>query len=310
MISATVHGIATLMQDAADALAAVSPAALAIALLLHVGKVAAEARSWHGIVAHTYRDARFRVTFGAFAGSLGANVVLPARIGDALRLGIVRKRVSDGSGSTIAATMVVETALETAFSVAVVVAVLVAGRSVGSLGAPAGAIGGIASHRSAPFVAAGLAAVVALGIRLCRPWLRRVGADMRRGFAIMGSPGALGRGVVSWKLIAWTLRLGSVYFFLVAFHVPGTAWTVLLVVAAQAAASLIPLLPGNAGAQQAALVVSLAGYATAASVVALGIGMQAATGIVDLVLGGLAVWLVANTGDLRALLRGRRAARY
>lgn len=310
MISATVHGIATLIQDAADALAAVSPAALAIALLLHVGKVAAEARSWHGIVAHTYRDARFRVTLGAFAGSLGANVVLPARIGDALRLGIVRKRVRDGSGSTIAATMVLETAFETAFSVAVVVAVLLAGRSVGSLGAPAGAVGGIAAHRSAPFVAAGLAVGVAVIIRLCRPWLRRVGGDMRRGFAIMGSPGALGRGVVSWKLLAWTLRLGSVYFFLVAFHVPGTAWTVLLVVAAQAAASLIPLLPGNAGAQQAALVVSLAGYATAASVVALGIGMQAATGIVDLVLGGLAVWLVANTGEVRALLRGRRPARY
>jgi glycosyltransferase 2 family protein len=310
MISATVHGIATLMQDAADALAAVSPGALAIALLLHVFKVAAEARSWHGIVAHTYRDARFRVTLGAFAGSLGANVLLPARIGDALRLGIVRKRLRDGSGSTIAATMVVEAALETAFSVAVVVAVLVAGRSVGSLGTPAGAVGGIAAHRSAPFVAAALAVAVAVSVRLCRPWLRRVGADMRRGFAIMGSPGALGRGVVSWKLIAWTLRLGSVYFFLVAFHVPGTAWTVLLVVAAQAAASLIPLLPGNAGAQQAALVVGLAGYATAASVVALGIGMQAATGIVDLVLGGLAVGLVANTGDLRALLRGRQAARY
>jgi hypothetical protein len=85
---------------------------------------------------------------------------------------------------------------------------------------------------------------------------------------------------------------------------------VLLVVAAQVAASLIPLLPGNAGAQQAALVVGLAGYATAASVVALGVGMQAATGLVDLVLGGLAVGLVTTTGELRTLVRGRQAARY
>jgi uncharacterized membrane protein YbhN (UPF0104 family) len=131
---------------------------------------------------------------------------------------------------------------------------------------------------------------------------------MRRGFAIMGAPGALGRGVMSWKVLAWVLRLGSIYFFLVAFHVPGTAWTVMLVVAAQVAASLVPLLPGNAGAQQAALVVGLAGYATAASVVALGVGMQAATGVVDLVLGGLAVGLVANGGELRSLLRRSRVA--
>src|SRR4051794_29864781 len=114
----TVHGMATLMQDAADALAGVAAEALAIALVLHIAKIAAEARSWHGIVAHTYRDARFRVTLGAFTGSLGANVLLPARIGDALRLGIVRKHVRDGSGSTIAATLLVEAALETAFSVA------------------------------------------------------------------------------------------------------------------------------------------------------------------------------------------------
>jgi uncharacterized membrane protein YbhN (UPF0104 family) len=310
IISATVHGIATLMHDAAGALAAVSPGALAIALLLHVVKVGAEARSWHGILAHTYRDARFRVTFGAFAGSIGANVLLPARIGDALRLGIVRRRVRDASSSTIAATMVLETAIETAFSIAVVVAVLLAGRSVGSLGAPAAAVGRIASHHSAAIAAAVLAVLVTVAVRRCGPWLRRVGADMRRGFAIMGSPGALGRGVMSWKLLAWAFRLGSIYFFLVAFHVPGTAWTVLLVVAAQVAASLIPLLPGNAGAQQAALVVGLAGYATAASVVALGVGMQAATGLVDLVLGGLAVGLVTTTGELRTLVRGRQAARY
>src|SRR4051812_38168814 len=293
------------MRDAVDALTAVSPGALAAALLLHVVKVGAEARAWHGIVRHTYRDARFRVTLGAFAGALGANVVLPGRIGDALRLGIVRRRVDDSSSSTIAATIVLETAIETAFSVAVVVAVLAAGRSVGSLGAPADAVRAVGAHRSAPFVAAALAALLAVGIHLARPWLKRVAADMRRGFSVMSAPGVLGRGVLSWKLVAWTLRLASIYFFLLAFHVPGTLWTVLLVVAAQAAASLVPVLPGNAGAQQAALVVGLAGYATAASVVALGIGMQAATGVVDLVLGGLAVGLVANGGGVRAILKGQ-----
>jgi uncharacterized membrane protein YbhN (UPF0104 family) len=303
--------LSSVVHDALDALVAVSPLALAAALALHVLKIAAEARSWHGILAHTYRHARFRVTFGAFTGALAANVVLPAKIGEALRLGIVRRRVDDSSSSTIAATIVLETAIETAFSAAIVVAVLLAGRSVGSLGTPLDALGAGVGHPSAPFVAvAALAAAAVAAARLAGPRLRGAAADMRRGFAVVGAPATLGRSVLAWKLVAWTCRLATVYFFLVAFHIPANAWTVLLVVAAQAAASLVPLLPGNAGAQQAALVVGLAGYATAASVVALGIGMQAATSVIDLLLGGLAVGLIRWEGDeLRRLRGGRRRGR-
>jgi len=301
--------LSTLLHDALDALMAVSPLALAAALALHVLKIAAEARSWHGIVAHTYRHARFCVTFGAFTTSLAANVVLPAKIGEALRLGIVRRRVHDSSSSTIAATIVLETVIETAFSAAIVVAVLIAGRSVGALGTPLHAVSGAVGHPSAPFVAVGTVVLVLAAVRFLGPRLRGVAADMRRGFAVVGAPATLGRSVLAWKLLAWTFRLATVYFFLVAFHIPATAWTVLLVVAAQVAASLVPLLPGNAGAQQAALVVGLAGYATAASVVALGVGMQAATSVIDLVLGGVAVGLVTSRDELRRLLSGQRRRR-
>jgi uncharacterized membrane protein YbhN (UPF0104 family) len=302
--------LSTLLHDAVDALMAVSPLALAAALAVHVLKVAAEARSWHAIVAHTYRDARFRVTFGAFTGGIAANVVLPAKIGEALRLGIVRRRVDNSSSSTIAATIVLETVIETAFSAVVVVAVLLAGRSVGSLGTPVDAVSAAAGQPSAPFVATGALVLAVLAVRLLGPRLRGVAGDLRRGFAVVGAPATLGRSVLGWKLVAWTFRLATVYFFLVAFHIPATAWTVLLVVAAQVAASLVPLLPGNAGAQQAALVVGLAGYATAASVVALGVGMQAATSVIDLLLGGLAVPLIRwESNELRRLLRGPRRSR-
>jgi uncharacterized membrane protein YbhN (UPF0104 family) len=301
--------LSTLLHDTLDALIAVSPVPLAAALALHVLKIAAEARSWHGIVAHTYRDARFRVTFGAFTSAIAANVVLPAKIGEALRLGIVRRRVRDSSSSTIAATMVLETAIEMAFSVVLIVVVLLAGRSVGSLGAPVDGLRAATGHPSMPFVAVAGAVLLVVGIRVFGPRLRRVARDMGRGFAVVGAPGTLGRSVLAWKVLAWVFRLAAVYFFLVAFHLPATAWTVLLVMAAQVAASLVPLLPGNAGAQQAALVVALAGYATAASVVALGVGMQAATSVVDLLLGALAVGLVTSRDQLRRLFGGERRRR-
>jgi uncharacterized membrane protein YbhN (UPF0104 family) len=257
-------------------------------------------------VSQAYRDVRFRVTFGAFAGAIGANAFLPGKIGEALRLGIVRRRIRNSCSSTIAATMLLETAIEAVFSVAVVGVVLLAGKSVGSLGSPLQAIGQAASDK--PVLCGAAVAVIFAGAFAARlqPQLRRVVADMSKGFAIVRAPRSLVHPVLTWKLTAWSLRLATVYWFLVAFHIPATPWTVLLVVAAQMTAALVPLLPGNAGAQQAAMVVALAGWASAASVVAFGIGMQAATGIADVGLGALAVALVAPASEVRAILAGRR----
>jgi uncharacterized membrane protein YbhN (UPF0104 family) len=298
------HAIDSFVTHTVDSLLGVSLGALAIAILLHLVKVAAEARAWHAIVAHTYRDVRFRTTFGAFAGAIGANAFLPGKIGEAFRLAIVRRRTRNSSSSTIAATMLLETAIEAVFSVVIVCAVLVAGESVGSIGPPLD-VGATATN--GPLLA-GTAAVLlvaaAAAVRF-RPHFGRIAADMAKGFAILRAPRALAHPVLSWKLVAWSLRLATIYWFLVAFHIEATPWTVLVVVAAQMTASLIPLLPGNAGAQQAALVVGLSGTAGAATVVGFGVGMQAATGISDLLLGTFAVALVASRAEMRAALARR-----
>ena len=155
------------------------------------------------------------------------------------------QRVRDSSSSTIAATMVLETAIEMAFSVVLVVVVLLAGRSVGSLGAPLDGVRRRDGHPSTPFVAVAGAVLLVVGIRVCRAAPASRGADMGRGFAVVGAPARSAASVLAWKVLAWVFRLAAVYFFLVAFHLPATAWTVLLVVAAQVAASLVPLLPGQ-----------------------------------------------------------------
>jgi hypothetical protein len=111
--------VLTLVGAALQSLTTVSLGPLA--LVLHLAKIAAEARSWHNILVHSYPRSglRFRTTLGAFAGMIGANAVLPARIGTALRLGIVRRRIPGSSVATIASTIVLETAIELAFGVAV-----------------------------------------------------------------------------------------------------------------------------------------------------------------------------------------------
>src|SRR6476659_1459146 len=122
--------LATVLSGAWQSLATVSLGALAIALTLHVAKVAAEARAWHAIVrhAHAASPVGFSTTLGAFVSAIGANALLPARVGEALRVGVVRRRVPGSSVVTITATVVLEPAVALAFGAGVLVTVLLAGR--------------------------------------------------------------------------------------------------------------------------------------------------------------------------------------
>ena len=312
------HVILSLAGNTVDSLGRVSAGALAIALALHVVKVVAEARSWHTIVRHAHPTAgiTFGTTFTSFAGAIGANTVLPARIGEALRLGILRRRVPSSSTATIATTIVLEGAVEMIFGVAVIAAVLLAGRSLGPVGSPLAGLRFIGGH---PVVlASGVAALGGLAVvaRLQRRRLGSLFAKMAQGASILRSPRAFVCGVVSWKLVAWTLRLATVYWFLIAFHLNPSIWAVLLVVATQSAVSVLPISPGNAGTQQAAFMVVLASSGSMAAVLGFGVGMQAALVIVDLAIGCAALSFVARrlhlagpVGALRALQPARRALR-
>lgn len=295
------NGVAHLFSAVSGSVADVSLGALAVALTLHVGKLLAEARSWHWILrnAHHRSDLRFRTTAGAFVGAIGANAVLPARVGDALRVGVVRKRVDGSSVVTVAATIVLETGIEVVFGLAVIVAVIVAGRrlSTGATSLPGVPTGPL-------IVATGTSlAVLALVAYRFRGRVRPVLGCIARGFSVVASPRSFATGVISWKLVAWALRLGAVYAFLVAFHIPAAPWTAVVVVAAQNAAGAVPLLPGNAGTQQAAIGLALAGTASATSLLGFGVGMQASTAITDIVLGAAALIVVAGQDDLRYALR-------
>jgi uncharacterized membrane protein YbhN (UPF0104 family) len=300
-----VHSILALTAGAAHTLAGASLGALTVAVVLHLGKVAAEARSWHGILSHAHPAGRvrFRTTFGAFAGGIGANAVLPARVGEALRLGIIHRRVPGSTVPTIAGTMLLETAIEVVFGLVVIGLVLVAGRSVGTVGSP---IAFVRSHPVA-LVVTGAGAILLASIGWAkRRRLARIAASMAHGMSVMRSPGQLLRGVMAWKLLAWTFRFAAVYCFLLAFHLGGGLWVVLLVVAAQNFAGLLPLAPGSAGTQQAALAFALAGTVGAATVVGFGVGMQAATTLADIAIGVVALALVSSWSDLGDALRPSR----
>src|SRR5205807_127080 len=87
----------------------------------------------------------------------------------------------------------------------------------------------IANHPQLSGLFAGLITfVVGAIVVLARLKVRDFGARFRQGFAILHPFGRYLLEVVSWQALSWIFRLVSVFFFLRAFGLPGTAHNVLL----------------------------------------------------------------------------------
>jgi len=230
------------------------------------------------------------------------NAVLAARVGEALRVGIVRRRVPGATVSALAGTIVLATAPEVAFEVGVIGAVPVAGRCAGRVASP------LAISRFHPVVLVGVGCgALLLGLLgwLWRGRLAGLASSLAHGRSGLRSPGRLLRGVIAWKLVARALRFAAaVDCFLLAFHLKSGLWVVPLVIVAPNLARLLPLAPGSAGTQQAAL--ALAGSVGAATVPGFGVGRQAATGLADVVVGAVAIALVSSWSDVGKALRPSR----
>jgi uncharacterized membrane protein YbhN (UPF0104 family) len=273
----------------------VSLGAFALALILHVAKLCARARGWHNIVRAAYPDnpPRFRDSVGAFFVGVGVDSVVPARAGELVRVELVRRRTPDATFPGLVSTLFAEYVLDVILTVVIVALVVFTGPMPDG---PSMILGPLTRHTlMLPGVVGAVVLLVALLVRR-RPNLRPLLAEARRGLAVLASPSYYLRRVAGWQVLGWVLRVSSVYWFLVAFGVPASIGTAALVVAVQLAAGALPVTPGGAGPQQAMLVVALS-MTSAASVLAFGIGMQAATVLTNVVLG--AISLLVMTGSVR-----------
>jgi len=277
----------------------VSLGAFAFALVLHVAKLCARARGWHNIVRAAYpEDApRFRESLGAFLVGVGVDSFVPARAGELLRVELVRRRTPEATFPGLVSTLFAEYVLDVILTVVIVALVVFTGPMPDG---PSMILDPLARHSLILPAALGvIVLLVALVVRR-RPNLRPLLSEARRGLAVLASPSYYLRRVAGWQVLGWVLRVASVYWFLVAFGVPASIGTAALVVSVQLAAGAVPLTPGGAGSQQAMLVVALS-MASAASVLAFGIGMQAATVITNIVLGAVSLLLMTGSVRWRAL---------
>jgi uncharacterized membrane protein YbhN (UPF0104 family) len=222
---------------------------LVAGVVLHLGSQLSRGRGWHTIIcaAHPASDRpRRRDVLLTWLAGAGASGVLSARGGDALRILLLRRRMTT-TCPTLVGTLAAETIAETALGA------LLTGWALS-----AGFIPGL--HR--PTLAAVLliaSGVLLLGLALRRAARRsaavgRACADIRRGFALLGSPGRYFRRVVPWGVLSRVLRLGALLCLLAAFALPVSLTAALVVMVAHSSGRLVPFGPAGAGASLGLLV--------------------------------------------------------
>ena len=283
-------------------------APLGLALGCHVVKLLLRARAWQNIVRASYPAGklRYRTALGAYTAGVGVNSIAPARGGDVIKLYLVKHRMVDAKYPTLAATLVVETL----FDFFIASAVMIWALTLGVLPAhqvysriPTVDWKFFLRHERA--TAIGLVVLLALAVVLFF-WARRkvenFWARVKQGFAILRDRGRFFVGVIVPQALSWVLRLATLYFMLEAFGVSATIHNALLAQVVDSLSTLFPATPGGAGTKQGLIVYVFRGSAISTSLLlAFSVGMNIAITIVNVLLGLLAIGLMARTLSFKKL---------
>jgi uncharacterized membrane protein YbhN (UPF0104 family) len=274
-------------------LAHIDPRWALLALAFHLGNLVCRATAWRNVLAAAYPDERFSATrVGmSYAVGVGLNGYLPARGGDAAKVGLVRMQHPDTCAVTIASSCTV-----------VVLFDALVGLSIFSIAWATGALptaprmpATLATITSSPIVTLGIVAAIALGIgmlvRRFGPRLRSGLAHARQGVAVLQSPVRYARTVLSVQTLAWCCRIGVVTCMLAAFGIPASLPLAALLVVAGGMSTIVPV-PGGAGTQQALAIVLLAAVATTSQALSYSVGLQVAVTVVNTSIGILAAMLM------------------
>ena len=288
-----------------DGLASVKWGPLALAMLCHLLKVLARTRAWRNIVQAAYPETnvRWRSVYGSYVAGVGVNAIVPARGGDVLKLYLLKHRVEGSAYPTLGATLIVDTLFDTVIATALVAWALafgfLPGLNVIPRLPPIDWLYLFQHPRLGLVVAALLLVSILLGLTWGSRKVKDFGDRVRQGFTILREPREYLQHVALWDALDWSLRLASVYFFLLAFGLPGGAQNVALVQTTMSLSTALPFTPGGVGTEQALLVYVFQGDAPTSTLLSFSIGMKIVLTVVNVIVGFLAILLMLRTFDWR-----------
>jgi uncharacterized membrane protein YbhN (UPF0104 family) len=283
-------------------------APFAIALCFLAAMQLARAWAWRNVLGAAYPRAQisFRGLAAAYLAGAGINAVIPARAGDVTKVFLVKRQIPGSSYPAVTSSFLVQSVFDTTVGLLVLLYAISQGllpRPPDLPDIPAFEFSFWAEHPQAlAITTAVLLLAIALGVVVLGRRVRRFWERVKQGVIILTQPRRYLREVAAWQGVGWLCRFAAFWFFLDAFGLGGSAGKVMLVMSVQAIATVIPLTPGGAGAQQALLVATLNGPSRTA-VLAFSVGTQIAMAAWSVVLGFAAILLVFRTTDWRGLMR-------
>ena len=284
-----------------EGFAAISWVPLVLAVVCHLGRIAARSRAWRNVIAAAYPDTevQWRQVFGAYAAGIGANALLPGRGGDILRLYIVKHRVEGSTYPTLASTLLADTLFDFVAASLLILWALSSGILPGSDVLPV--LPGsdwlwVFHNPTQSLVIAGFFLAVGLVvIGLTYPHITAFWERVRQGLAILRTPRRYLRQVALWDAVDWVLRLTSIFFFLRAFDLPATLFNSLVYQVAGSLSTALPLTPAGIGTEQALLVYLFSDVSSASKILSFSVGVKLITIAVNVALGTVAVALMLGS---------------
>ncbi len=272
----------------AHSLAGIAWSWAALAVGLNLASAIARGLAWRTVVVQAIPKPhpRHLDLFSAFFVGIFANGVLPGRVGEVARVGVLARHLPRRRGTwpALLGSVAAHRLLEIVPSFALIAWVLLAAK------VPHWAFAALLS------ILVGGSALLVLGVLAARRGerthrletlgpVRAAVAMVQHGLGVLHAPRAATSAVLL-QVAAWVLQLGAVWTAMRAFRLFLPLIAAAVVLALMNAALILPLWPGNVGLQQAAIALPLVSYGVPyAWGFAYGIGLQAIESSVGYVLG-------------------------
>lgn len=269
----------------------------AVALAFQAANLVLRSFAWRNVLAAAFPSRHVPVVGvgAAYAAGVALNAYLPARGGEAVKVGLVRLQLPGASLVTIAASGSVILALDALLGGGLLVGAWAFG-VLPAVPRPPHAVTALSERPL--FVVAG-AALLALGawfaVRKVNRFARHMWEDVLQGGAVLRSPRRYLQTVVSLQLGAWACRIGFVLALLAAFGLPASLPLATVVVVLGGLSTVVPAAPGGAGAQQLLVVYGLHGAVSASAALSFSVLLQVAVTAMNTTIGIAAAMLVLRT---------------
>jgi glycosyltransferase 2 family protein len=272
------------------------------AIALNLVSVLVRAVAWSIVINQAVAPPhpRFRLVFSAFSVGLFANAVLPGRIGELARVGVLTRKLPgrNGAWAALIGTVFAHRLFDLIPSLLLVTYALATAK------VPHWAYTSLAIVLGVGFAL--FAFAFASARRHHQPVLDELGRVQRllvmarQGLGVLHSPLAA-VGAAFFQCLGWFCQLLAVFCAMRAFHIYAGLPAAALVLVLVNVATIFPLWPGNVGLVQAAVALPLIAYGVAkARGIAFGFGLQAIEASVGV---GVGMLFLAREGLSFAMLR-------